>query len=151
MAIVTSIFVDNALKDAIAARLRKMKPQELSLIFEGNGPLATFSNRIRFGFALGIFGPKARNDLDLIRRIRNAFAHARRPLSFKTPQIIQLCDSFDLAPILKKQAAVKNEHVTEKARYVYSVTTMIVYVALEVSKRKDRRHKLKKPLPALAH
>ena len=45
---------------------------ELKDLFEGNAPLATFSARINFGHALGLYGKKAKRDLNLVREIRNA-------------------------------------------------------------------------------
>jgi hypothetical protein len=43
------------------------------------------------GFALEIFLSETKTNLDLIRAIRNAFAHAHVPITFNTPQIERAC------------------------------------------------------------
>jgi hypothetical protein len=53
--------------------------------FDYDGPMGTFASRIAVAYALGIFGPQTRHDLDLIRHLRNQFAHCRNPLSFDMP------------------------------------------------------------------
>ena len=60
-------------------------------IFEGNGPLSSFSHKILTGYALGLFGNVFRHDLDLIRELRNGFAHARHPMTLTTPQVAEVC------------------------------------------------------------
>lgn len=60
------------------------KPRNLNLsnketlhkrLFRHNGPLSTFSARLDMAFALYLIGEKTRHDLDIIRDIRNDFAH----------------------------------------------------------------------------
>ena len=78
-----------------AAILKKMRTnlttEDEKKLFEGNGPISTFSARILIGFALNAFGKKTRHDLDLIRELRNAFAHVRKPMKFDTPQVSDMC------------------------------------------------------------
>lgn len=47
--------------------------------------------RSRLPYALELIGPIARSDLDLIRFIRNNFAHSRRPLNFHVPEVGDVC------------------------------------------------------------
>src|SRR5262249_54463894 len=56
-------------------------------LFEGMGPLATFSAKIKLGYALGFYGPRTRHDFLIFNEIRNAFAHAPHPLTFKNKSI----------------------------------------------------------------
>lgn len=53
-------------------------------------PLATFSARIQTAFALGIISKRERDNLNLIRDIRNEFAHSE-DVSFQTPAIRTNC------------------------------------------------------------
>ncbi|MGO9684145.1 MAG: MltR family transcriptional regulator [Beijerinckiaceae bacterium] len=68
--------------------------EEEADLFEDTGPLATFSARINFGYALGLYGKKVKRDLNLIREIRNAFVHSRRHIDFETPEVVELCRTF---------------------------------------------------------
>jgi DNA-binding MltR family transcriptional regulator len=51
---------------------------------EFRGPLSEFSARIKVGFAMYLFGRETRDDLEIIRRIRNLFAHQSTVLTFAT-------------------------------------------------------------------
>ena len=44
-------------------------------LFDGMGPLATFSQRIAIAYAFGFIDKRQHSDLELIRKIRNYFAH----------------------------------------------------------------------------
>jgi hypothetical protein len=46
-------------------------------LFEGFGPLSTFSAKIEFAFALGLLPRHVHTDLRTIKKVRNLFAHAR--------------------------------------------------------------------------
>ncbi len=65
---------------------------KLDELLSGAGPLATFSARIQIAFASGLISDRERHNLDLIRRIRNEFAHRRGfEISFDTPEIRSRC------------------------------------------------------------
>jgi hypothetical protein len=89
-AILLATNVENALQKSIR-RWLKLEPERRSELFAFNGPSGTFGNRIILAHALGIFGAQTRQNLDIIRTIRNAFAHAERPIRFDTPAIATLC------------------------------------------------------------
>jgi DNA-binding MltR family transcriptional regulator len=89
-----SSLLEEALAEAIKRKLVPLGKEDLKALFEGDGPLSTFSARIRMGYALGIYGGKARRDLNLIREIRNAFVHSIRHLDFTTAEVAQLCATF---------------------------------------------------------
>jgi hypothetical protein len=58
--------------------------------------LFEFSSRIIVAYALKIIGPITRADLDLIRLLRNEFAHSRMPFDFKTPPVRAVCDQLKI-------------------------------------------------------
>ncbi|MDB5476497.1 MAG: Mannitol repressor [Phenylobacterium sp.] len=83
MAILVGACVEDSLRDHIRGRLRPdLKASEVSALLDGDAPLATFSAKIRFGYAASLYGPLTRDDLDLIRLIRNTCAHSQRRVSF---------------------------------------------------------------------
>jgi DNA-binding MltR family transcriptional regulator len=89
-----SALLEEQLARAIKLELFLDEDEEAKL-FEGTGPLATFSARITFGHALGLYGRKAKRDLNLFREIRNAFVHSQRHIDFKTQVVLELCRTFD--------------------------------------------------------
>ncbi len=56
-------------------------------LLNGNGALATFSSKIDLTFLLGLIPKNIFNDLHILRKIRNDFAHTASKISFETPSI----------------------------------------------------------------
>ena len=89
--------VENILQSLIVKSLRQPLPSDLrDRLFEGSGPMSSFSSKVLVGHALGLFGPVFRHDLDLIRELRNGFAHVRHPLQLTTPVIAGVCAHLQL-------------------------------------------------------
>jgi len=53
-----------------------------------------------------MFGPETEANLNMIRAIRNAFARATVPITFKTPAIAELC-KFLVVPFVLAPKAIK--------------------------------------------
>jgi topoisomerase IA-like protein len=51
----------------------------------------TISAKIRMGYAVGLFGEETKNNVDIIRIMRNVFAHAPSPVKFSTVEIEDAC------------------------------------------------------------
>jgi DNA-binding MltR family transcriptional regulator len=51
-------------------------------LFDTNGPLATFSSKVKLSYTLGFIAKEVYEDLDRIRRIRNDFAHSVNDVDF---------------------------------------------------------------------
>jgi hypothetical protein len=60
-------------------------------MFTHSGPIGSFSARINLGFMLKIYGEKAWRDLDIIREIRNSFAHITGIRSFDIDSVRDRC------------------------------------------------------------
>lgn len=98
-ALVAGSFVEAAVYLAVAARLVDDK-DVLDQIFRGpNAPAASFSAKIKLALGLGMFGPKTAERLSTIKDIRNAFAHALRPLDFSHPTVVAACQSLENRPL----------------------------------------------------
>jgi len=87
--ILATTHLEDNLQLAIMAGLPTLQTDELAfrVMFENDGPLATFSSRIKMAYAMGLADVKSQKDMDLIRQIRNACAHSRQPISLDTPEL----------------------------------------------------------------
>lgn len=95
-AIIAGVVLDEALRDALQETfVDEMSNNEDDRLFEGYGPLSTFSARIDIAFAIGLFGPRTKATFHLLRRVRNEFAH-RLGLDFEHPSIAMLCSKLSL-------------------------------------------------------
>jgi len=99
--ILQASWVELMVERAIRSMLRA---EGASKIFDTNGPLGQFSDKILLGYGLEIFGTKTRHDLDLIRYLRNGFAHCQLPLRFSTPEVKAICNNLHLPDIEHNRA-----------------------------------------------
>jgi hypothetical protein len=91
-AIACAAFLDDSIGVALLTRFISIGAKWKDKIFTGpNSPLGTFYSKAVVGYALGLFGPKTYSDLDVIRKIRNDFAHTPTPLRFEDEKIAKLC------------------------------------------------------------
>lgn len=79
-AILAVSFLDNDLQRMLLAYL--VDHPKVKELFEGDRPLATFSSRITLALGLGLLSPDTFSDLNLIRKIRNHFAHSEDAATF---------------------------------------------------------------------
>jgi hypothetical protein len=63
-------------------------------LFDFRGPLGDFASKTLLAYAFNMFGPDTRHDLDLVRLLRNEFAHSRKSFDFTTPAIAAVCAQF---------------------------------------------------------
>jgi DNA-binding MltR family transcriptional regulator len=112
----------NLLETAILAKFLPISAKERKELFDGssNGPLGSFSSRIRLGYAMGLFGPNAKSELEHVKAIRNAFAHGALSLDFKHKDIKQACEKLNLHIHLTIVESTNGN--SPKDRYIDTVT-----------------------------
>jgi len=92
-AISCAAILEDTLGTSISCRLIEMGADWEDRVFrDRNAPLGDFQSRIILAYAMGLIGPSARADLDLIRSVRNDFAHLGAPLTFNDPDISEKCN-----------------------------------------------------------
>lgn len=96
-AILGAALLDARLESLYNRRFQFSKDELLS----GNGPLSTFSARIRLAHALAWISDDVQYDLNIIRSVRNDFAHNfDHELSFSTQSIADKCRNLRAAQVL---------------------------------------------------
>ena len=106
-ALYAAAYLDQAISDLLYLSLVYTKDMEKDL-FKGIAPLASFSNRITFAYYLGKISPSMRHELDLIRRIRNDFAHSAENITFETEKISNRCENLKYSYHKSTQCARAN-------------------------------------------
>lgn len=134
VAMLGSALIERALEAAILSRFVQLKDEDYQLIFspERNGILADFGRRIRFAYALGLFGPDTYQDLKYISLIRNLFAHSPNLLDFEHPEIRNTCASFNhrnrLAPSFPRPKGInrsQGQYITACMRIAAAIRARI--------------------------
>ena len=119
MTMISTSFIDELLKRTISAFL--VEGPESKLLLDGFGaPLGTFSSRIKMAIALGLLNRDEAKDTDILRTIRNDFAH-RVHISFSDSSIKDRCLNLQLAA--KDYGSVT---VNTRTRFLSSATAIIL-------------------------
>lgn len=87
-----------------------------------NVVLDTFSKKIATSYALGLLREKEYKDLEIIRRIRNKFAHSMKHLSFEQGAIRDQCLALKIAEdVIKGPLSKANFSDCARLRFIITV------------------------------
>jgi hypothetical protein len=87
-AILGAVLVEHELEMHLRSRFPAISDDDWFELLSEQGALGTFSRKIQLGFAFRIYDKVTCSHLDTIRRIRNAFAHAKRLIDFDHESVI---------------------------------------------------------------
>jgi DNA-binding MltR family transcriptional regulator len=104
-----SALVENALEQALDHLMGKLPEGVREAVYRDDGPLATFAQKITMAHALEIIGPVTYANLRNIRQVRNAFAHAKVPINFKTAEVAAVCSDLQRINIFNPPQGVDQE------------------------------------------
>lgn len=122
-AIMGAARVEHALEKRIISFLRPLNNDRRKRMFEGEGLLSSFSAKIQLGFALSIFDQAFANELNRVKEIRNAFAHARKPITFKRKAVSDVCKSLRLPTIYPRDDGGPR---TARSKFDLTVSMLVV-------------------------
>ena len=126
------------LNDILATMLRKHfvdDPNVVHDLLDFQGPLGTFSSRINLTYSLGLIRNDQFEDLNTVRKIRNAFAHSHQPLSFERPRVCDLRDNLSQIAIIEQfrdQMSAKEREIlidkynTQRERFIGNAVHLAV-------------------------
>jgi hypothetical protein len=133
-AIACAAAIEHGLKQAITRHLAEDASSK-GLFDDFESALGSFSARTAMARALGIIDDSGVADLDIIRRIRNTFAHSVLPISFGTPDI-----AFLTAEIKRLKEPIWDlfdaQYTAPRDRYV--VSCAVYYASLLIHKGPPR-------------
>ena len=95
-AILYAAWIDHLLEKKLRLLFSKGNAEQREKLFEGTGPFHALASKVTAAFCLGWLDPDVRHDIDLIRRIRNLFAHEIHGLSAKSPEVKALVEKLRL-------------------------------------------------------
>jgi DNA-binding MltR family transcriptional regulator len=87
-AIVLGSLVERTVEQRVLAALPRHDDKTGKKLLSRDGPLSSFYAKNQLGYALGAFDETVLEQLEIIRRIRNVFAHSVLPIHFETAEII---------------------------------------------------------------
>ena len=91
-ALISSAIVEDFLQQLLLHAMRSLSNTKAKRLFDG--PLATFDAKIEVAYAFDLIDDDLRNDLNVIKDIRNAFAHSLDWMHFQSKEIVALMRGF---------------------------------------------------------
>lgn len=103
-------------------------------LYEGYGPLSSFSAKILFLYALGVISEEGKSELQIIKNIRNIFAHDVSDARFSREDIGRQCDNLCSWELMLSNEYIKIRHkdkeITRRDKFVYSSIGMMTKVSI---------------------
>jgi DNA-binding MltR family transcriptional regulator len=107
--IFSASLLDEGLENLIRACCHADAPSiksSVNPLFQTYAPLSTFSGKIQLCYAFRLIPKILRDDLELVRKMRNDFAHNYGPIDFNDPKCRQRFDLF-IGPLKEREIDVK--------------------------------------------
>ena len=133
-AVLGAAHLDFLLAKAIEYNLPRGNELSEELFFKPEAPLGTFSSRISMAYALNIINKETKEYLDVIRRIRNDFAHKMEIHTFDEDQsIIDRCRNLKIAIDQAKNYPEPHKLGLQKPRKLFELTVISIQDDLRLS------------------
>lgn len=142
--IIGAAFLDAQLRELIANFLvddKKVVADFLGDDDKADRPLSAFSARTKAAYCLGLISKDEYDDLNLIRRIRNRFAHKLHDISFDNKEISNWCHLLKTA----KKLPVSNHLTSHRDLFVASVALLSIYIGVKAGSVAEERRQV--PVP----
>jgi len=88
-AILGAVMVEHELETLLRSQFKRKDDETWAMLVADNGPLNSFYSKIVAGYALAIYDESMRDELHIVRNIRNVFAHAKKLIHFDDPLIMK--------------------------------------------------------------
>ncbi len=127
--LISCSYIDELLSKTISSFLVECEAAD-KLLNGFNAPLGTFSARIAVSYALGLIEEREYCDVEIIRKIRNKFAHAIH-ISFEDQAVKDLCANLNMSAKNYGDVVVgtKGQFVTAATSLILHLTNRPHYVA----------------------
>lgn len=113
VALLATAHLDYELEELLRDKLIGNK-KHLKELFSFNGPVGTFSAKIKLGYSIGLINKDTMDDINILRKIRNEFAHSNQAIDFETENIKSLCNNLKLN--------VKDEEEPSRTKFINVVS-----------------------------
>jgi hypothetical protein len=137
LALALGAFAEETLGRLLLTYLRQGKQSE-ELVEGFNAPLGTLATRIKAAYALGLLTREQYQDLEIARKVRNAFAHDWEAIALDRQDIRAMIDS--LHGYTLYQAPLEGG---PRDRFVGSITTILVELRIQIAQH--RKHARRVP------
>ena len=126
-AILAASYLENLLE--IFLKDHMVEDDIINSLFTGQGALSTFSSRIAASYAFKFIPYKVYRDLDLIRKIRNHFAHNMSEATYEDEAVRNRISCFELF----KEVDLQEYNHTNRQKFLITVGIISIHISHLVS------------------
>ena len=127
-ALMAAAFIDEQLRELLSLYL--VDDAKVTERLLGNsGALGSFAVRIDIAYSLGLLAKNIMQDLSILRKIRNEFAHLSRPMTFEDDAMVSRC--------LELKSILLPPEFTARSRFCRSM--IVTATQIEVTKAELQR------------
>jgi len=141
--IIASAFLDAQLREILLNSFVDDEKVSEELL---DSDLFAFSSRIKIAYCLGLISESIYHDLNIIRKIRNKFAHQMHGYTFDEPEIVRWCDSLKVAKMITDVTSIPKSHGNH---FVLCVTQLATWLGLKIIET-EKSKKISPKNPELA-
>ena len=94
--ILASVWIDNLLERKLRALFTQGNSDTRRKLFDPLGPFSGFSSKILAAYSLGWIDSDIFHDINLVRKIRNLFAHELHGIDLESPRLQRLIEKFKI-------------------------------------------------------
>ncbi|MFH1195281.1 MAG: MltR family transcriptional regulator [bacterium] len=134
--IIAGAYLDEQLRQLILGSfVNKSKGEELvGSESKIDRPLSSFSSRINLAYCLGLIDKRTYDDLNIIRKIRNKFAHKLHHYSWNEPEIVNWCKTLKHSQMITKiNPSIRRTHGD---LFIIGVVQVASWLGLELVNKK---------------
>ena len=131
--IIASAFLDAQLREILSNSFVDDKKIVEELL---DSDFLTFSSRTKIAYCMGLISKNIFHDLNIVRKIRNKFAHKMHGYSFDEPEVVNWCNSLKLAKMITDVTSIPKSHETHFVLGVIQLATWLGMRIIETEKSK---------------
>jgi hypothetical protein len=146
-AVLGAVLVEHELEAILRKKFRISDDKDWEEFVEESGFLSNFSRKIMVGHALRLYDGAIRDNLDIVRVIRNGFAHSKRLIDFDHPLVSRELKKIKIPKKQSKSFRAIAALAPNKDAYIclcYRLVSVMIHsraVALRRSaKRRERKY-----------
>jgi hypothetical protein len=129
-AILGASMIELELDSLLRQRFPKISDGTWATMVRENGPFSTFDQKITSAFAFRIFDEATKDNLKIVKHIRNAFAHAKKLIGFEHELIVAEIKKLKI-PDFQKKAHRKIQAAVHSPKVAYVLLGMAITTQLK--------------------
>lgn len=113
--------------------------EEVERLFEF-GPLSSFAARINIAHGFGLISNEHRHDLNIIKDIRNRFAHSPRLISLQKDEVRKEIRKLSMWTTLNGDRHMSSAEKDERHIFLFSVGMFVLFAHDQMTKKRKPNH-----------